>query len=67
MQRTNTIVGYRSFLSAHNSNFVHGEGKRYGLSTTSERLGEYKDIMLTPEQTAEKLDRLVRRNVCVNK
>jgi len=67
MQRTNTIVAYRSFLSAHDINFAHGEGKRYGLSTTSERLGEYKDIMLTPEQTAEKLDRLVRRNVCVNK
>lgn len=50
MQRTNTIVAYRSFLSAHSVNFAHGEGKRYGLSTTSERLGEYKDIMLTPEQ-----------------
>jgi hypothetical protein len=50
MQRTNTIVAYRSFLSAHSINFAHGEGKRYGLSTTSERLGEYKDIMLTPEQ-----------------
>ncbi len=45
MQRTNTIVAYRSFLSAHSINFAHGEGKRYGLSTTSERLGEYKDII----------------------
>jgi predicted transcriptional regulator len=52
MQRTNTIVAYRSFLSAHSINFAHGEGKRYGLSTTSEKLGEYKDIMLTPEQIA---------------
>ncbi len=50
MQRTNTIVAYRSFLSAHSINFAHGEGKRYGLSTTSEKLGEYKEIMLTPEQ-----------------
>jgi hypothetical protein len=50
MQRTNTIVAYRSFLSAHSINFAHGEGKCYGLSTTSEKLGEYKDIMLTPEQ-----------------
>src|SRR5690606_20520604 len=50
MQRTNTIVAYRSFLSSHSINFAHGEGKRYGLSTTSEKLGEYKDIMLTPEQ-----------------
>jgi hypothetical protein len=50
MQRTNTINAYRSFLAAHNINFAHGEGKRYGLSTTPERLGEYKDIMLTPEQ-----------------
>jgi integrase len=50
MQKTNTINAYRSFLSAHNINFAHGEGKRYGLSTTPERLGEYKDIMLTPDQ-----------------
>jgi len=50
MQKTNTINAYRSFLAAHNINFAHGEGKRYGLSTTSERLGEYKDIMLTPDQ-----------------
>jgi hypothetical protein len=50
MQRTNTINAYRSFLAAHNINFAHGEGKRYGLSTTPEKLGEYKDIMLTPEQ-----------------
>jgi hypothetical protein len=50
MQRTNTINTFRSFLSAHNINFAHGEGKRYGLSTTPERLGEYKDIMLTPDQ-----------------
>ncbi|WP_228369295.1 hypothetical protein [Candidatus Nitrososphaera gargensis] len=50
MQRTNTINAYRSFLAAHNINFAHGEGKRYGLSTTLERLGEYKDIMLTPDQ-----------------
>jgi hypothetical protein len=50
MQQTNTINAYRSFLSAHNINFAHGEGKRYRLSTTPERLGEYKDIMLTPDQ-----------------
>ncbi|HEX7033602.1 MAG TPA: hypothetical protein VF172_11440, partial [Nitrososphaera sp.] len=50
MQKTNTINAYRSFLAAHNINFAHGEGKRYGLSTTPERLGEYKDIMLTPDQ-----------------
>jgi integrase len=50
MQKTNTINAYRSFLSAHSVNFAHGEGKRYGLSTTPERLGEYKEIMLTPEQ-----------------
>lgn len=50
MQRTNTINTYRSFLAAHNINFAHGEYKRYGLSTTAERLGEYKDIMLTPDQ-----------------
>ncbi|MEO9364412.1 MAG: hypothetical protein ABI348_10980, partial [Nitrososphaera sp.] len=50
MQKTNTINAYRSFLSAHNINFAHGEGRRYGLSTTPERLGEYKDIMLTPDQ-----------------
>ncbi|MEW6604249.1 MAG: hypothetical protein AB1351_06120 [Thermoproteota archaeon] len=52
MQQINTINAYRSFLAAHNVNFAHGEGKRYGLSTTSERLGEYKDILLTPEQIA---------------
>jgi integrase len=52
MQRTNTINAYRSFLAAHNINFAHGEGRRYGLSTTPERLGEYKEIMLTPEQIA---------------
>lgn len=46
MQKTNTINAYRSFLAAHNVNFAHGEGRRYGLSTTPERLGEYKDIML---------------------
>ncbi|MEM2786465.1 MAG: hypothetical protein QXU32_10055 [Nitrososphaerales archaeon] len=50
MQKSNTINTYRSFLAAHNINLAHGEGKRYGLSTTSERLGEYKDIMLTPDQ-----------------
>jgi DNA-binding MarR family transcriptional regulator len=50
MQKTNTINAYRSFLSAHNVNFAHGEGRRYGLSTTPERLGEYKDVMLTPDQ-----------------
>lgn len=50
MQKTNTINAYRSFLAAHDINFAHGEGRRYGLSTTPERLGEYKDIMLTPEQ-----------------
>lgn len=43
MQRTNTIVAYRGFLSAHSINFAHGEGKRFGLSTTSEKLGKYKD------------------------
>jgi len=52
MQKTNTINAYRSYLSAHSVNFAHGEGKRYGLSTTPERLGEYKEIMLTPEQIA---------------
>jgi hypothetical protein len=52
MQKINTVNAYRSFLAAHNINFAHGEGKRYGLSTTSERLGEYKDILLTPEQIA---------------
>jgi hypothetical protein len=50
MQKTNTINAYRSFLSAHGVNFAHGEGRRYGLSTTPERLGEYKDTMLTPNQ-----------------
>jgi hypothetical protein len=39
MQKTNTINAYRSFLSAHSVNFAHGEGRRYGLSTTPERLG----------------------------
>jgi integrase len=57
MQKTNTINAYRSFLASHNINFAHGEGRRYGLSTTPERLGEYKDIMLTPEQ----IDRINRR------
>jgi hypothetical protein len=57
MQKTNTINAYRSFLAAHNINFAHGEGRRYGLSTTSERLGEYKDILLTPEQ----IDRINKR------
>jgi integrase len=57
MQKTNTINAYRSFLAAHNVNFAHGEGRRYGLSTTPERLGEYKDIMLTPEQ----IDNINRR------
>jgi hypothetical protein len=52
MQRTSTINIYRSFLSAHSVNFAHGEGKRYGLSTTPERLGEYKEIILIPEQIA---------------
>ncbi len=52
MQRINTVNAYRSFLASHNINFAQGEGKRYGLSTTSERLGEYKDIMLTPDQIA---------------
>ncbi len=56
MQKTNTINTYRSFLAAHNINFAHGEGRRYGLSTTPERLGEYKEIMLTPEQI-EKINR----------
>jgi integrase len=56
MQKTNTINTYRSFLAAHNINFAHGEGRRYGLSTTPERLGEYKDIMLTPDQ----IDRINR-------
>ncbi len=50
MQKTNTINAYRRFLAAHNINFAHGEGRRYGLSTTPARLGEYKDIMLTPDQ-----------------
>lgn len=50
MQKINTINAYRSFLAAHNVNFAHGEGRCYGLSTTPERLGEYKEIMLTPEQ-----------------
>jgi len=50
MQRTRNINTFRSFLSAHNINFAHGEGKRYGLSTTPEKLGEYKDILLTPDQ-----------------
>ncbi|HXG07083.1 MAG TPA: hypothetical protein VNI77_07140, partial [Nitrososphaera sp.] len=58
MQKTNTINAYRSFLAAHNINFAHGEGKRYGLSTTPERLGEYKDIMLTPEQI-DKINRML--------
>ncbi len=53
MQKTNTINAYRSFLAAHNINFAHGEGKRYGLSTTPEKLGEYKDIMLIPDQIAK--------------
>ncbi|AIC17174.1 putative integrase family protein [Nitrososphaera viennensis EN76] len=57
MQRTRNITTFRSFLSAHNINFAHGEGKRYGLSTTPEKLGEYKDIMLTPEQ----IDRINKR------
>ncbi|MEM3159738.1 MAG: hypothetical protein QXJ74_03040 [Nitrososphaera sp.] len=57
MQKTNTINAYRSFLAAHSINFAHGEGRRYGLSTTPERLGEYKDIMLTPDQ----IDRINRR------
>jgi len=52
MQKTNTINAYRSFLAAHNVNFAHGEGKRYGLATTPEKLGEYKEIMITPEQIA---------------
>ncbi len=58
MQKTNTINAYRSFLAAHSINFAHGEGRRYGLSTTPERLGEYKDIMLTPEQI-DKINRLL--------
>jgi len=58
MQKTNTINAYRSFLAAHNINFAHGEGRRYGLSTTPERLGEYKDIMLTPDQI-DKVNRLL--------
>ena len=57
MQRTRNITTFRSFLSAHNINFAHGEGKRYGLSTTPEKLGEYKDIMLTPDQ----IDRISKR------
>jgi integrase len=56
MQKTNTINAYRSFLASHNINFAHGEGRRYGLSTTPARLGEYKEIMLTPEQ----IDRINR-------
>jgi len=62
MQKTNTINAYRSFLSAHNVNFAHGEGRRYGLSTTPERLGEYKEIMLTPEQIATINYRLEKEN-----
>ncbi|MEM3159587.1 MAG: tyrosine-type recombinase/integrase [Nitrososphaera sp.] len=62
MQKTNTIVAYRSFLSSHSINFAHGEGKRYGLSTTPERLGEYKDILLTPEQIAAINKRLENEN-----
>jgi hypothetical protein len=58
MQQINTVNAYRSFLAAHNINFAHGEGKRYGLSTTSERLGEYKDILLTPEQI-DKVNKLL--------
>ncbi|MEW6604932.1 MAG: hypothetical protein AB1351_09645 [Thermoproteota archaeon] len=50
MQRTRNITTFRSFLSAHSINFAHGEGRRYGLSTTPEKLGEYKDIMLMPDQ-----------------
>ncbi len=57
MQRIRNINTFRSFLSAHNINFAHGEGKRYGLSTTPEKLGEYKDIMLTPEQ----IDKISKR------
>jgi integrase len=60
MQKTNTINAYRSFLSAHSVNFAHGEGRRYGLSTTPERLGEYKEIMLTPEQI-DAINRLLER------
>jgi len=44
MQKTNTINAYRSFLAAHNINFAHGEGKRYGLSTTPERPGELERL-----------------------
>jgi integrase len=62
MQRTNTINSYRSFLSSHSINFAHGEGKRYGLSTTSERLGEYKDILLTPDQIEKVNKRLENEN-----
>ncbi len=62
MQQINTVNAYRSFLAAHNINFAHGEGKRYGLSTTSERLGEYKDIMLTPDQIASINKRLEYEN-----
>jgi hypothetical protein len=58
MQQINTVNAYRSFLSAHNINFAHGEGKRYGLSTTPERLGEYKDILLMPEQI-DKVNKLL--------
>ncbi|MEM3095007.1 MAG: hypothetical protein QXX64_05155, partial [Nitrososphaera sp.] len=60
MQKTNTINAYRSFLSAHSINFAHGEGRRYGLSTTPGRLGEYKEIMLTPEQIAA-INRILER------
>jgi integrase len=62
MQKTNTINAYRSFLSAHSVNFAHGEGRRYGLSTTPEKLGEYKEIMLTPEQIVTINNRLEREN-----
>jgi integrase len=58
MQKTNTINAYRSFLAAHNINFAHGEGRRYGLSTTPERLGEYREIMLTPDQI-DRINRLL--------
>jgi hypothetical protein len=56
MQKTNTINTDRSFLATHSINFAHGEGRRYGLSTTPEILGEYEDIMLAPDQ----IDRINR-------
>ncbi|HXG07712.1 MAG TPA: hypothetical protein VNI77_10360 [Nitrososphaera sp.] len=57
MQWTRNINTFRRFLSAH-INFTHGEGKRSGLSNTPEKLVEYKDTMLTPEQIEKINNRL---------